>query len=189
MKNFMYQLAKDAILATFVVPLAIVSHELGHFLSYLWYEAQDVRLLAFSVSAETQELSSTQLAVANMIGPVISYVTVIIAALCSSKKYSSFWIMLGLTAPIGRIVNAVYIYYRILGYHPNPNFDEYNFSRNLKIEPLLVSVPTMMIVVGCFYFFGRSAWKHGGLGELVRIVACILIGLAVWTQVGPNLLS
>jgi hypothetical protein len=156
--------------------------------SYRIFGIEGVRLLAFSVSADTEPLSPMQLAVASMIGPVISYATIVVAGIFSWKRYSPFWVMLGLSAPIGRIVNAVYIYFRLLGYHPNPNFDEYNFSRSIDIDPLIVSVPTMLIVIAVFYYFGRAAWKFGGLGEIVQLIAGICVGLTIWTQIGPILL-
>jgi len=174
--------------AILVVPVAIISHELGHFASYLYYRAEDVRLLAFSVSAKTEHLSASQIAVSSIIGPMITYLTVIIAALMIRKQYSSFWVMLAIAAPLGRIVNAVYIYFRVLGYNPNPNFDEYSFSRSLNVDPLLVSIPTMAIVVTIFYSFGRKAWKHGGFKELGKIIVSILIGITLWSTIGPLLL-
>ncbi len=188
MKKSISQPLKYILMAMFVVPVTIISHELGHFVSYLYFGADDVRLLAFSVSAETDHLSPIQIAVSSILGPLISYITIVIAALMTRKQYSPFWILLGIAAPIGRIVNAVYIYFRILGNHPNPNFDEYKFSRSLKIEPLFVSVPTMVIVVAVFYWFGRSAWKHGGIRELGLIILSVILGLAAWTQIGPMIL-
>ena len=189
MKSLIVRFSQYALLATLAVPVAIVSHEFGHFESYWFFRAEAVRLLAFSVSAETEHLSPMQLAVSSMVGPVISYVTIIIAALMTRKQYSPFWILLGMSAPIGRLVNGVYIYFRILGYQPNPNFDEYKFSRSLKIEPLIVSVPTMVFVIAVLFLFGRAAWKQGGCWELGQVVVSILIGLAVWSQLGPMLLS
>jgi len=174
--------------AILVVPVAIISHELGHFASYMYFRAENVRLLAFSVSAKTEHLSASQIAVSNIVGPIITYLTVIIAALMIRKQYSSFWVILAIAAPIGRIVNAVYIYFRVMGYNPNPNFDEYNFSRCLNVDPLLVSIPTLAIVVTIFYSFGRKAWKHGGYQELGRIILSILIGIAFWSTFGPLLL-
>ena len=174
--------------AILVVPVAIISHELGHFASYMYFRAENVRLLAFSVSAKTEHLSASQIAVSNIVGPIITYLTVIIAALMIRKQYSSFWVILAIAAPIGRIVNGVYIYFRVLGYSPNPNFDEYNFSRCLNVDPLLVSIPTLAIVVTIFYSFGRKAWKHGGYQELGRIILSILIGIAFWSTFGPLLL-
>ena len=174
--------------AILAVPAGIISHELGHFGSYLYFRAENVRLLAFSVSANTEHLSASQLAVSSIVGPVITYLTVIIAALMIRTQYSTFWVVLAIAAPIGRSVNLVYIYFRVLGYNPNPNFDEYNFSRCLNIDPLLVSIPTMAIVVTIFYSFGRKAWKHGGYLELGQIIFSVLIGIAIWSALGPLLL-
>ena len=186
-KQFLQTLSYVAC-AIFVVPVAIISHELGHFASYLYFRAENVRLLAFSVSAKTDPLSTSQIAVSNIVGPIITYLTVIVAALMIRTQYSSFWVILAIAAPIGRIVNAVYIYFRVLGYNPNPNFDEYNFSRCLNVDPLLISIPTMAVVVTIFFSFGRKAWKHGGYQELGQIVFSILIGIACWSTIGPMLL-
>jgi hypothetical protein len=189
MKTLDLKVIRYLLIAIVVVPVTIVSHELGHFFSYLCFGGEDVRLLAFSVSAETKHLSPGQLAISSMAGPLISYVTILAAALMTVKHYSSFWVLLAIAAPIGRIVNGVYIYFRALGYQPNPNFDEYNFSRSIGIEPLIVCIPTMLIVVATFFWFGRLAWKEGGVGELLLVVFSVLFGLGVWSQIGPWFLA
>lgn len=188
MQTFVKKLIKYLSLGIVTIPLTIVSHELGHFFAYKLFGATNVVLHSVSVSADKDALSSWQIAFASIIGPVISYLTILAAIFFTRKNYVPIWIFVGLTPPIGRIVNAVYIYFRALGYTPNPNFDEFNFSRTLNIEPLWLAVLTMMAVVATMFFFLRKAWRAGGFGELALVIISIVAGLAVWMLVGGLIL-
>lgn len=177
-----------AAIGTIAVPLSIVTHELGHFVLYQLFGAANIQLHAFSVSADKDAQSSFQIAAANIFGPVISYLTIGLAILFTRNKYIPFWIILGFAAPLGRIVNAVYIYFRMLGYTPSPNFDEFNFSRALNIEPLLLSVITLLIVTLTLVLFTAKAWKAGGFLEIIYVIFSLGIGLAVWNFLGGIIL-
>ena len=189
MKEFATKAIKYAVIGIIAVPLSIITHEFGHFFAYHIFGAANIQLHSVSVSAEKEALSSFQLATANIVGPVISYLTIGLALLFTRKKYIPFWIILGLAAPLGRIVNAVYIYFRMLGFSPNPNFDEFNFSRTLNIEPLWLSVTTILIVVATLFLFLRKAWKAGRFVEIISVTFSLGIGLAVWMFLGGLILS
>ncbi len=171
-----------------VVPLSIITHELGHFLAYYFFGAGNVQLHSVSVSADKDALSSFQLATVNIIGPMISYVTIGVALFFTRKKYIPFWVILGLAAPIGRIVNGVYVYFRALGYSPNPNFDEYNFSRNIGFDPLVLAVVTTFIALATMVIFLRKAWVEGRFAEFAFVVFSVVCGLATWMTFGSMLL-
>lgn len=179
---------KYAALGIIIVPLSIVTHELGHFFAYRLFGASNVQLHSVSVSAGKEMLNSGQIAITSIVGPIISYLTIGLAFILTRKKYIPFWVILAIAAPIGRIVNFVYVYFRALGYTPNPNFDEFNFSRTLNIEPLWLSVLTMVAVVATMFFFLRKAWRAGRFAELALVVTSIVAGLAVWMLVGGLIL-
>ena len=170
------------------VPLSILTHELGHFAAYHIFGAGNIQLHSASVSADKEMLSGGQIAAANILGPLITYLTIAIAYFLTRRRYIAFWVILALAAPIGRIVNAIYTFFRALGYQPNPNFDEYNFAKNLGFEPLLISIPTILIVIGTFVYFGRKGWVEGGIREVGALVLSLASGIAVWFTVGPYLL-
>lgn len=186
--EFAARLLKYAALGIIAVPLSIVTHELGHFFAYHLFGASNIQLHSASVSADKEVLTSFQVATANLVGPLISYLTIGLSLVFTRKKYVPFWVILALAAPLGRIVNFVYVYFRALGYTPNPNFDEFNFSRTLNIEPLWLAVLTMMAVVATMFFFLRKAWRAGGFGELALVIISIVAGLAVWMLLGGLIL-
>ncbi len=188
MKNFVVKLLKYAAIGIVVVPLSIITHELGHFLAYHFFGAGNIQLHSVSVSADKDALNNFQMAVANIVGPLISYLTVGLALLLTKKKYVPFWIIVALAAPLGRIVNIVYLYFRALGYSPNPNFDEYNFSRNLSIEPLWLSILTTLIIAATFAVFLRKAWLAGKYGELFAVVFSLICGATIWMLSGSLIL-
>ena len=186
--NFLTKLLKYTAIGIAVVPLSIITHELGHFLAYHLFGASNIRLHSVSVSADKDALSNFQMATVNIVGPIITYLTIGLSLFLTRKKYSAFWIMLALAAPLGRIVNAVYLYFRALGYNPNPNFDEFNFSRNLNIEPLWLSILTMLIVLTTFVVFFRKVWVAGKFKELIAVAFGLICGVMVWMLLGSFVL-
>jgi hypothetical protein len=188
MNVFFSKALKYAAIGIVAVPLSIVTHELGHYAMYHVFGASNIRLHSVSVSADKQALSNLQIAIANIVGPLISYLTIGIALFVTRIKYVPFWIVLGLAAPIGRIVNVVYVFFRALGYHPNPNFDEYNFSPNLNIEPLWISIATVLLIAAATYLLLRRVFAAGGLRELLAVGLALGSGLLVWAFAGGLLL-
>ena len=188
MKGVLAKVGWYALLGIIAVPVSILSHELGHYLAYIFFGAETVIMRSASVAADKSALSNPEIAFATAIGPVITYLTIMFAALALRYRYVPFLLILGLAAPLGRIVNFVYVYLRIAGYQPNPNFDEFNFATALRFDPLLVAVPTLIAVLGTLGYFGFTAWKKGGLLEIMSAVAGIVVGLAVWFLVGPLIL-
>ncbi len=158
------------------MPFSIVSHELGHYLAYVGFGVEGVILRSASVAADKSVLSSGQIAFATAIGPLITYVTILSAGVLLRYRYLAFLILLGLAAPLGRIVNFVYIFLRAAGYQPNPNFDEFNFARAVGFDPLLVAIPTGIAVIATLIYFSREAWKQGGFKEF----AAASIGCGCW---------
>lgn len=187
-ENYFVKLLKYAAIGIAVVPLSIITHELGHFLFYHLFGAGNVQLNSVSVSADKDALSAFQKAVVNIVGPIISYLTIALAFFLTRKKYVPFWVILALAAPLGRIVNFVYLYFRALGYSPNPNFDEFNFSRNLNIEPLWLSILTSIIVLLTIFVFLRKSWKDGGFKELIAVILSLVGGVLVWMLIGGLIL-
>lgn len=180
----MSKILKYLLLGILLVPLTIVTHELGHFFAYHFFGAGNVQLHSVSVSADKEALSNFQLAIVNILGPIITYATIALAFFLTRKDYNPIWIIAALAAPIGRIVNFIYIYFRLAGYQPNPNFDEYNFSRNLGIDPLFLAVLTAILVVAAFIIFIKKAWNEDKFREVGLIAASLIVGLVVWALVG-----
>lgn len=155
---------------------------------YHLFGAGNVQLHLVSVSADKDALSDFQKAIVNIVGPIISCLTIALAFFLTRKKYVPFWVILALAAPLGRIVNFVYRYFRALGYNPNPNFDEFNFSRNLNIEPLRLSILTAVIVLITLFVFLKKSWKDGGFTELIAVIVSFVGGVLVWTLIGGVIL-
>lgn len=185
MKEVFARIGRYAMLGIVVVPFSIVSHELGHYLAYLSFGAEDVILRSASVAADKTSLSCGQIAFAAAVGPLITYATILIAGIVVRYRYVSILILLGLAAPLGRIVNFVYVYLRLAGYQPNPNFDEFNFAKVVDFDPLFVAVPTVIAVLATMIYFARTAWKKGGLSEILSAIIGVVVGLLLWFQVGP----
>lgn len=184
----MWKLIKYIGFGILVIPLTIVTHEFGHFVAYKLFGASNVVLHSVSVSADKDALSASQIAFAAIVGPIISYLTIAAAIFLTNKRYVLFWIFVGLAAPIGRIVNFIYVYFRTLGYQPNPNFDEFNFARSLGIDPLGPAIFTCLIVLATLGIFLRKAWIAGGAREVVMLTLGLAVGLGLWSLVGPVVL-
>ena len=189
MKAFLKRLPLFIAIGALAVPLSVVTHELGHYLVYKLFGASEVELRAFSVLANKDSLTTGQIAISTIVGPVISYATVVIAAFMLKKRYAAFWVVLGLAAPFARLVNAIYVYFRIAGYDPNPNFDEFNFSRAIAIDPLIVAIPTTLAFIFIVGYFLRIAFRQGRYRELALSIVSVAFGLLFWTLVGPTLVG
>lgn len=177
----MLKILKYLSLGILLVPLTIITHELGHFFAYHFFGAGNIQLHSVSVSADKDVLSNFQLAIVNILGPLITYATIALAFFLTRKNYNPIWIIAALAAPIGRIVNFIYIYFRLAGYQPNPNFDEYNFSRNLGIDPLFLAIFTAILVMTAFIIFIKKTWNEDKLREVGLVAASLVAGLAVWS--------
>jgi mannose/fructose/N-acetylgalactosamine-specific phosphotransferase system component IID len=188
MKDSAIKVLKYILIGILAVPISIVTHELGHYLVYQIFGASNVQLHAFSVSADKESVSNFQNAFAAITGPIISYITVILAYILTKKNYQSFWIILAIGGLIGRLVNFVYIYFRTAGYNPNPNFDEFNFSKFTGIEPLLVSIITAILFLIIYAVFLKKAWKENGFKEIGLIAISLICGVAMWNFVGGVIL-
>lgn len=187
-ERYFVKILKYAAIGIAVVPFSIITHELGHFLFYHLFGAGNVQLHSVSVSADKDALNDLQKAVVNIVGPIITYLTILLTFFSTKKKYVAFWVILALAAPLGRIVNFIYLYFRALGYNPNPNFDEFNFSRNLNVEPLWLSILTSIIVLTAMFIFFRKSWKNGGFKELLAVIISLVCGILVWMTVGGLIL-
>lgn len=183
-EKYFFKLLKYAAIGLAVVPLSITTHELGHFLAYVFFGAGSVQLHSVSVSADKDALSDVQKAIVNIVGPLISYLTIALAFVATKRNYAPFWVILALAAPLGRIVNFVYLYFRASGYRPKPNFDEFNFSQNLDIEPLWLSILTVLLVLTALFVFFGKAWKNGGFRELIAVIFSLGSGIFVWMLIG-----
>jgi cellobiose-specific phosphotransferase system component IIC len=188
MKDSVIKLLKYILIGILAVPVSIVTHEIGHFIAYQLFGASNVQLHAFSVSADKESVSNLQNAIAAITGPIITYLTVVFAYILTSKNYKSFWIILALGGLIGRIVNFIYIYFRTAGYNPNPNFDEFNFSKFTGIKPLFLSIITAILFLIIYAVLLKKAWKENGLKEIGLIVLSLICGVAVWNFVGGFIL-
>jgi len=188
MKQYVTQLLKYAGIGIVAVPLSILVHELGHFAAYHLLGATNVQLHSASVSADKEMLSAGQIALANILGPLITLLTIVLTFVLTKRKYLPFWIILALAAPIGRSVNLFYVFIFAIGYRPKPNFDEFNFATNLGFDPLLIAVPTAIFVLATFVYFGRKGWIQGGVREVAALVVSLASGIAVWFTVGEYLL-
>ncbi|MEK7722854.1 MAG: hypothetical protein AAB336_00750 [Acidobacteriota bacterium] len=188
MKDSAIKALKYIGIGIFAVPISIVTHEIGHYLVYQLFGASNVQLHAFSVSADKESVSNLQNAFAAITGPIITYLTVVFAYIMTSKNYQLFWIILALGGLIGRIVNFIYIYFRTAGYNPNPNFDEFNFSKFTSIEPLILSIITAILFVIIYAVFLKKAWKENGLKEIGLILLSLISGVTVWNFVGGLIL-
>ena len=89
-ESYFVKLLKYAAIGIAVVPLSIVTHELGHFLFYYLFGADNVQLHSVSVSADKDALSNLQKAIVNIVGPIISYLTIALAFFFYEKKIRSF---------------------------------------------------------------------------------------------------
>ncbi len=188
MKDSAIKALKYIGIGVIAVPISIVTHELGHFVAYQIFGASNVQLHAFSVSADKESVGNFENALAAITGPIITYLTVILAYILTQKNYQPFWIIMALGGLIGRLVNFIYIYFRAAGYNPNPNFDEFNFSKFTGIEPLFASIITAILFLIIYAVFLKKAWQEDGFKEIGLITLSLICGVAFWNFVGGFIL-
>ena len=88
--------------------------------------------------------------------------------------------ILGLVTTLRGLVNLPYLIARLRGFEPVPNFDEYNFNMNLGIEPILVSVLSVMIILFAIIYFSVLAFKQKKMLGIGLLWTSVISGLLFW---------
>ena len=171
-----------------LVPLNAIFHELGHYAMYHIYDADNIVLHYASVSANTDNLSITQKAITAISGPLISYVFLILAIVFLTKHKSIAWMILGFVTTLRGLVNLPYLIANLKGYGPSPNFDEYNFSIYMDIDPIIVSGLTLTMILFAIIYFSILAFKQKRFIGIGLLWTSVVLGLIFWGTLGKFLL-
>ncbi len=188
----MVQVLKDLYrwipLGLIFVPLNALAHELGHFISYHIFGADNIVLHYASVSADTETLSAAEKAVATISGPMVSLTILVLAFIISRKRYSPVWMILGAVTMLRGLVNIPYLIGRFKGLSGQPNFDEYNFSTYSGIDPVAPAVISILLVIFAIIYFSFLTFRINKVLGIVNLWLSVLTGLVFWGIIGKILL-
>lgn len=171
-----------------LVPLNAIAHELGHYLLYFLFDANNIVLHYASVSADSDNLSLTQKGIAAISGPIISYVFLLLAVLFTRNTNSKTWMILGSVTTLRGLVNLPYLIARVRGFNTTPNFDEYNFSNYFNIDPYITSLVTLIILVFAILYFTSKAYQQNKFFGILYLWSAVILGLVFWVSIGKLVL-
>lgn len=190
--NFWLMWSGVAVLAA---PVAIVLHEIGHFVVAEAFGFPDVVLHYTFVSdgAEEAGFPAWQRGVKAIAGPVVTLVLVL-GSVAVMRKIGPHPLAVAPAFAAGVravILGGAYLLVRIL--HPerayDGNFDELNAARHLDLSPDFVMGVSVIAILGTWIYVARHIpapirWK-----ALAAITLGTIVGIATWVSfVGPMLL-
>ncbi len=184
-----------ATVAAVSAPLAILLHELGHYLAAaaFGFPGRALHYASATSAAGTAGFPAWQLGVEAAAGP---FVTLAIVAACSYAVHRLGprpWVVAPAFAAGVRtaVLGSAYLFVRLR--RPaatlSPNFDEFNVARAFGAPPeLLVALSVLLILTAWLFLFRRMARGQRAL-PLLAIAVGAATGIALYgTMLGPALL-
>jgi hypothetical protein len=180
------------------MPVTILLHEMGHYISGLIFGFPNLVLHYGSVTdtAKEQHFPLWQIGVTAAAGPFITLLfTICCCIYIRRRKPDIAVIILGITAPVRWLIIGFFYYISILRvwirgskFAETPNFDEYNIAHSLGISlPLLVTIEIIFLLF-TWLFLARKIPANSRRRDLLFILFGIILGIALWSFIGPLLL-
>lgn len=173
--------------AMLAAPLSIAVHELGHYFMAQWMGATDIVYHWAAVTFnEEQFLAPFRLGLIAITGPIVSYAITLLCWRLTRDRLIPFVAALGFFAPMRGLVGLGFIIQRGLGrLSPGLDFDELEAARNWGITPFITVLISLAVLIFGVQFFSRKVWREKGALAWVAMFAGSLIGLYLWTLIGP----
>lgn len=166
--------------------LTIVLHEVAHYSTARLLGASDVTFHWAYVGHDTSSLSALGNAAVAFAGPLSSYTMALFAWLYSRYSVTPFVLGFGFSSAFRNFAVLPFTIKTILGRDTSTFFfDEVRGASALGIStmgPALVSLA--VAVIGTVYF-GRKAQQAGTAWFTVLLIGGSLLGVYVWTLIGP----
>ncbi len=190
-------------------PIAVLLHELGHFLGYTVFgfpdpvlhfgsagwadEAHEALLEAGDLEAAAAIAQPWQEAVAGALGPIVSYLT-LIACVLAVRRFGpgplSLVLGVGLVTPLRWLPAIPLLAVRLVGVQWTVGMDEARLARRTGIP----ANPLLLLGVACLvlgYWFLITAFPRGERARAVvpTLVGALVVGGPLWVLwLGPLLL-
>jgi len=167
--------------------VTIVVHELAHFGAAISSGARGVSLHWADISYEPGSLSSVGEAVTWGAGPLVTH-AIIIWALVSRSNHIAV-LALGLGAASRNLVLLPFAIKSLLG-RDTTTFtnDEVTVGQALGLSPLVFAVPAIVLSLLGLFVFLRRCWRSRGGVPAVLLILGVVLGIVLWSVVGPVLL-
>jgi len=183
MKDFV----KWILLGILLIPINALCHESGHYLTGLFFGAENIVLHYASVSSDTDHLTGLQKGLISIAGPLISYLFLIIGVVKTRSKINPIWFILGIATTLRGLVNIPFLIGSFKGTVSSPNFDEYNFAINMNISPIVVSIIALLITLFACLYFSVLIYKKSGIVGIIKLWISVITGLVSWGIFGKYL--
>ena len=189
--------------ATF--PIAVLSHELAHYIAYRLfdfqgpslhygsasYAASDAfwqRMREGNVAAASALIPPWQAGVAAAAGLIATYATVAACIVIARRRPHPFWVGLGLIAPL-RFVGSIFVVLgALLGRRRNNGSDEEHVAMTLNFPELALHVLGIAILVAAWVLLLRIPPRHVKWGRSLVVAGIAIGGLLYIRLLGPLLL-
>jgi hypothetical protein len=181
-----------ALAAAVAAPLAIVVHELGHFIVGLTFGFPDLVLHYGNVSdgAAKAGFPAWQQGLQAAAGPLVTMLIVLGCCAAARGRVKHLAITTGLAAGVRSVgIGVAYGLARMLGRDAQGNFDEMNAAKGLGLSPELLIGLNVLIVAGAWVFLISRVPAGNRFSTLGAVAVGTAAGVAVYAMwLGPLLL-
>ncbi|MCY3566570.1 MAG: hypothetical protein OXH27_10365 [Gammaproteobacteria bacterium] len=190
-------------------PLAVVLHELGHFVAYLafgfpdpslryasagWSGAGefDALVRAGNIEAASAIAEPWQVAIGAAAGPLVSYLT-LIGCILAVRRFGpgpfSVVLVVGLVTPLRWVIAIPILGLKITGERRTSNVDEGWVAELTGIPESLLLLPGLVCLVLGYWILVKAIPRDGRMRVLVPALAGAAVGGILWVQwLGPVVL-
>ena len=179
--------------AALAAPVAIVLHELAHFLAGLAFGFPDLALHYGNVSdgAAKAGFPLWQQGVQAAVGPLATLLIVLGCCVATLRVGPKPWAVAPAFAAGVRSVGigVAYLVVRILGNPAQGNFDEMNAAMGLGVAPELVIAVNVFLLLGMWIFLLSRVPSGHRLAIVSAVVSGTIVGVVVYVGwLGPVVL-
>ena len=186
-------------------PLAVLLHELGHYLLYIAYDFRDPvlhygsagyanseafwrHLRAGDVAAAAAIVPPWQAGVATAAGLVSTYLTVAACVLLARRRPHPLIVGLGFVAPLRFLPSVIELVLALLGRNPRTGSDEEHVAAAWGIPEMPLHLLGVACLVAGWYLLFRAVPRSRRRRVLPLIAGIIVGGVLYINLVGPWLL-
>ncbi|MDW3193781.1 MAG: hypothetical protein R8G66_15525 [Cytophagales bacterium] len=179
-------------LAIIAGPLAIITHEGGHFFAAKTLGYSDVVLHHASIErgiSPLEEESLTDRGIISFAGPLITLIMAIGCCFCIRKGNKSiFWIALGISTPLRNLASAAALIIVLAGKEVKGN-DEVKVAAFFDISPVIPLLGSIAVLLFTWGYLLRILYHRKGVPGLLVVLLGIVLGNVFWLSLlGPIVL-
>ena len=174
-------------LAAVLTMVTILAHEIAHYLGAVFMGGADVHLHWADVTYDAASLDALGVAVTSLAGPAVTYA--IILWIWASGRTEAASLALGLGACSRNLVLLPFTIKSFLGRDVSGfSQDEVTAAAALGIAPLPLAIVSVALGLAGLILFLTRAYRAEGAWLSVALFLGTLIGIVLWSQLGPVVL-